>query len=100
MNYYYYLLLTPPGKVGSGVVQALFTDEAPFRPEGPNVGPYLEIPEQTVTLIGSLYLGDVEYGITVLGSDYLSLFEAPPAPGCYWDGEQWVCPPQGEAIAE
>lgn len=52
----------------------------------------LEIPDNNPSLLGYRYLGTVTPGVTVLDADYQSQFEAPPAPGCLWDGDKWDCP--------
>ena len=86
---YYYLNLGHPDAC---IVQVLLTTSTPFVIDGTVLNAYLEIPESNASLLGYRYLGTPVSGVTVLGADYLSLFEAPPAPGCYWDGAEWVCP--------
>lgn len=68
------------------------TSPAKITGEDVNQNKMIEIPDNNPTLLGYRYLGDDTPEVVVLGSDYLSYFEAPPAAGCYWDGKEWVCP--------
>lgn len=90
---YYYLSVTDTGSVYGYQSSPLeITDEA----AGSNV--FLETPEENSGLLFYRYLGTVAPGVTVLGANYLSQFEAPPSPDCYWDGSEWVCP--GATVSE
>ena len=89
---FYYLQLAT-----TGAVSGFQSSPKAITNEDAGSTAILEIPDNNPTLLGYRYLGTVVAGVTVLDSDYLTQFEAPPAPGCYWDGEEWVCP---EAAAE
>lgn len=89
---HYYLQL---GRVGNGYPDAVLgfqgsPSEITSADAGENA--ILEIPDNNPTLLGYRHLGTQVAGVTVLGSDYLTQFEAPPAPDCYWDGSEWICP--------
>jgi hypothetical protein len=97
MNYYVIIGALPIGHpnqvIGYEASLVEFTDE--FAGEQT----FVKTPNSSL-LLGYRYLGPLDPGITVLGADYLTQFEAPPAPGCYWNGEEWVCPPLYGDIAE
>lgn len=84
----YYLQLSAPG-----TVVGFQSSPAEITNEDAGNASILNIPDNNPTVIGYRYLDTVVAGVTVLGADYLSQFEAPPAPGCFWDGAEWVCPP-------
>ena len=93
---HYYLQLAPTASVAGFQASPL-----PITNEDAGSTAILEIPDNNPTVVGYRYLGTEVAGVTVLGADYLSQLEAPPAPGCYWYGEKWVCPDQGDvAVAE
>lgn len=89
---HYYLLLGEAGPKYTGTVYACVS--SPNNPSEEELKGIvvLEIPQETPILAGYRYLGPEVEGLTVLGSDYMDLFEAYPAPDCVWDGEKWVCP--------
>jgi hypothetical protein len=89
---HYYLQLGRTGNGYTGAVMGFQASPVAITNEDAGENAILEIPDNNPTLVGNRYLGTETPGVTVLGSDYLTQFEAPPAPGCYWDGEEWVCP--------
>lgn len=95
---HYYLQLGRTGNGYSGTVLGFQASVLKITNEDAGENAILEIPDNNPTLVGNRYLGTEVAGVTVLGSDYASQFEAPPAPGCYWDGKEWVCP--DVAVAE
>jgi hypothetical protein len=90
MSSHYYLELGREGLGHAGEVVSILVSDFQLKTEGINVAPLLEIPGQPPFLLNHRYLGEQVSGITVLGSDYLSLFEAPPTPDHHWDGKEWV----------
>lgn len=85
MHYYLQLATT-------GAVAGFQASPAEITNEDTGSTAILEIPDNNPTIVGYRYLSTVVAGVTVLGADYQSQFEAPPAPDCYWDGSGWVCP--------
>ena len=90
MHSYLQVGRTGGGDTGAVVSFCFFSVPVTSEDAGENV--LLEIPEHNLTLVGHKYLGSVSTGVTVLGDDYLTRFEAPPAFGCWWDGKEWVTP--------
>lgn len=91
MNHYYLQL----GRTGNGYPGAVIgfqSSPIAITNEDAGLNTILEIPDNNPTVVGYRYLGVPVAGVTALGADYLSQLEAPPAPGCYWDGAEWVCP--------
>ncbi len=77
----------------TGAVIDTWVGEEPVPEDIASTRCFLEIPSDKPFLyLGYHYLGDLVFGITVLGSDFETSLEAPPAPGCYWGGSEWVCP--------
>ncbi len=89
---HYYLQLGRPGNGYTGAVVGFQSSPVAITNEDAGENAILEIPDNNPTLVGYHYLGAEVAGVTVLGADYASQFEAPPAPDCYWDGSEWVCP--------
>ena len=89
---YYYLQLGRPGTGYTDTVVGFQASPIAITNEDAGENAILEIPDSNSTILGYRYLGTQVAGVTVLGSDYLTQFEAPPAPGCYWGGTEWVCP--------
>ena len=90
MHSYLQVGRTGGGNTGAVVSFCFFSVPVTSEDAGENV--LLEIPEHNPTLVGHKYLGSATAGVTVLGTDYLTQFEAPPAFGCLWDGKEWVSP--------
>ena len=88
----YYLQVGHPGNGDTSAVLDCFFFSVAITSEDAGENVLLEIPERNPTLVGHKYLGSVATGVTVLGDDYLTQFEAPPALGCLWDGKEWVTP--------
>jgi hypothetical protein len=88
--YYYYLLIGTPPYGHYEEVCGYIASLVELTAQDVMGNCFLQIPNPSL-LIGYRYLGEPVPGVTVLGEDYLSEFEAPPAPSCYWDGAEWVC---------
>jgi hypothetical protein len=89
--YYYYLLIgtLPLGHPGHVMGYQFSLEELTEEYVGQNC--FVKIPTGAL-LLGYRYLEPQVPGITVLGEDFFSKFEAPPALGCRWDGKEWVTP--------
>lgn len=94
---HYYLQVGTEASGPLGAVLDAWQGVDPLPTSLTDVFCFLEIPNNLPSQFrGYRYLGEVTLGIIVLGEDFETLLEAPPAPGCSWDGQEWVCPGKPE----